>query len=89
VYPVVYQIQPPRTTAEMHRLAKPVELHEIKEGDIVFFTISSSKPSHSGIYLWNGYFAHSSTSKGVMLSNLSEAYWKKYFIGAGRLPAKP
>jgi murein DD-endopeptidase / murein LD-carboxypeptidase len=90
VFPVVYQIQPPRTTADMHKFAKPVMLHEIQEGDIVFFTIGSAKPSHSGIYLWNGYFAHASTSKGVMLSNLSEAYWKKYFTGAGRfLPAKP
>lgn len=85
VYPIVYRVQPPRTTVDMHKLAKPVETNDIREGDIVFFSIGSSKPSHSGIYLWNGYFAHASTTKGVMLSNLAEAYWTKYFTGAGRL----
>jgi len=90
VFPVVYNLHPPRTKGERYKMAKPVLMHEIQEGDIVFFTIGNTKPSHSGIYLWNGYFVHASTSKGVILSNLVEVYWANCFTGAGRLSiAKP
>jgi lipoprotein Spr len=30
-------------------------------------------------------FVHASTSKGVIVSDLSETYYKKYFHSAGRL----
>ncbi|HSC52485.1 MAG TPA: C40 family peptidase [Phnomibacter sp.] len=90
VYPAVYHIQVPRSAAEMHKKAQPIDDNNRQEGDLVFFSIGSTKPSHAGIYLWNGMFAHASTSKGVMLSSLEEAYWKKYFTGFGRLvPEKP
>ena len=37
------------------------------------------------MYLGNGYFTHASTSIGVTISSLSEAYWSRKFIGGGRL----
>ncbi len=90
IYKQVFQYQLPRTTTEMHNTASSVPTKALVEGDLVFFAIIGSKPNHAGIYLWNGYFAHSSTTKGVMISSLSEAYWSKYFIGAGRFQlAKP
>ena len=85
IYPIVYQLKPPRGTATLHEQAIPLRQSELKEGDLVFFTIDTRKPGHSGIYLWDGYFVHASTSRGVMLSNLNETYWKKYFTGGGRL----
>ncbi len=63
-----------------------VSAKELKEGDLVFFTISGSKISHVGIYLQNGHFLHASTSRGVMISDLSEAYYSKYFTNGGRYP---
>ena len=38
-----------------------------------------------GIYLKNGYFAHASTSKGVMVNHLSENYYKKGWRKSGRV----
>lgn len=80
----VYSTKLARTAADMQKQVKNIDRDELQEGDLVFFNIKSSKPSHVGIYLKKGWFAHVSTSKGVMINNLSEAYYDKYFSGAGR-----
>lgn len=58
----------------------------LKEGDLVFFHIRSKNITHVGIYLMNQYFVHASASQGVMISSLNEAYWHKYYAGAGSIP---
>jgi lipoprotein Spr len=47
--------------------------------------VRSKKITHVGVYLANNYFVHASTTQGVMISNLNEDYWRKYFAGAGRV----
>jgi murein DD-endopeptidase / murein LD-carboxypeptidase len=51
---------------------------------LVFFNTRGGV-SHVGIYLGDGYFTHSSSSKGVTISNLDEAYYSKKYIGGGRV----
>lgn len=58
---------------------------ELVEGDLVFFKIRGNRVSHVGIYLKDGYFAHASTHRGVIISNLEEAYYKKYWYAGGRI----
>lgn len=57
---------------------------DLKEGDILFFKIRKGKISHVGIYLGNNKFAHASVQSGVIISDLNEVYYKKYFYSAGR-----
>ena len=66
-------------------MVNPVNKEELKEGDLVFFKINSKSVSHVGVYLGNDKFAHASSSKGVMISNLNEAYWRRYYYKGGRL----
>lgn len=73
------------TSAELYDKTKRINAKQLKEGDFVFFKISGKKVSHVGIYLDNDHFVHASTSAGVMISDLNEAYWKKYYAGGGRL----
>ncbi|MCC7303569.1 MAG: C40 family peptidase [Bacteroidia bacterium] len=61
-----------------------IQRSELREGDLVFFSIGSAKISHTGVYLQNNFFIHASTSKGVMISSLTENYYMKYFHSAGR-----
>ena len=63
----------------------PLSKEELKEGDLVFFKIGQDKISHVGIYLQNNKFVHSTTKKGVMINDLDEPYYNKYFYKAGRL----
>ena len=58
---------------------------DLKEGDLVFFRIKSSRITHVGVYLKNNFFVHSASSKGVSIASLTSDYWSKYFAGGGRI----
>lgn len=60
----------------------------LKEGDILFFKIKKGQISHVGIYLGNNKFAHASVHGGVMVNDLNEDYYKKYFYCGGRIKEK-
>lgn len=66
-------------------MVNPVEKGELKEGDLVFFKIRSRGISHVGVYIGDNKFAHASSSKGVMISNLQDPYWTRYFYKGGRM----
>ena len=46
---------------------------------------SKKKVAHVGIYLKNGKFIHSSTSRGVIVSRLGEDYYSRHWICGGRI----
>lgn len=59
---------------------------DLKEGDLIFFKINNSRTiTHIGVYIGNNKFAHASSSRGVMISDLDDNYWKKYYFKGGRL----
>lgn len=62
-----------------------INTSDLKEGDLVFFIINGKSVSHVGVYLQHNKFVHASTHKGVIISDLDEPYYKKYFYKAGRL----
>jgi hypothetical protein len=81
----VYGISIPRTSEEQFNSSEPVEINDLREGDLVFFQTSSKNISHVGVYIANNKFAHASVSSGVMISDLDEDYWKQRYRGAGRV----
>ncbi len=70
---------------DMFTRVDPVSKTEMRQGDLVFFKIRKGQISHVGIYIGDNKFAHASTSSGVIISDLNEAYYKRYFYKAGRL----
>ena len=62
-----------------------VSKKDLTEGDLIFFKIESNEISHVGVYLQNNKFVHATTKKGVMIDDMNEDYYKKYFYKAGRI----
>jgi lipoprotein Spr len=85
LYLKVYGKTVARNSALIYKDCERIKTSHLKEGDFVFFKIGSKDVSHVGIYLKGNKFVHASTSKGVMISDLEEPYFKKYYFEAGRL----
>ena len=64
-------------------------ISELQPGDLVLFKKSgtgSKRASHVGIYIGGNQFVHASTSTvGVIVSNMSDAYYTSGFVGGRRL----
>lgn len=85
IYQQVYHRRLHRVANDMQQDCTLISRSELREGDLVFFTNSKGKVSHVGIYLKDDIFAHSSTSRGVIISRLGDSYWSKHFYKGGRV----
>ena len=85
VYKTVYQVSLYRTVVDLLKNCDLIKKEELSAGDLVFFKINNTQVSHVGIYINEDKFIHASSSKGVMVSDLKETYYKKYFYSGGRI----
>ena len=75
-----------RSTSDMYGQGESVAKKDLQEGDLVFFKTTAAKVGHVGIYIGNGKFVHSSTSQGVIVSNLNDPYyWGERYVGSKRV----
>ena len=84
-----FDIELPRSSAEMSRIGKRILKSEAKAGDLIFFNTSGGGVSHVGIVTENTdgiiKFIHSSTSSGVIYSSTAENYYSRTFVGVNRI----
>ncbi|HWR30125.1 MAG TPA: NlpC/P60 family protein [Negativicutes bacterium] len=79
-------IKLPRTADKQFEVGKPIKVKsDLKPGDLVFFETYEKGASHVGIYQGNGQFVHASSSRGITVSGLSDAYFAKRYYGARRI----
>ncbi|NII26810.1 hypothetical protein HB364_17100 [Pseudoflavitalea sp. X16] len=83
----LYGLLLPRTSAQQYQKSKRLRKDELVEGDLVFFKTRGRKAgiSHVGVYLRNNKFVHASTSSGVMINDMNDAYYAAHYAGAGRI----
>ncbi len=68
-----------------------IDKSELVAGDLVFFrdtSISKAAASHVGMYIGSGQFIHASSgssSRMVKISDLSDKYYTKVYVGARRI----
>lgn len=85
IYKKVYSKSIPRTSKQQFEACKRVPFENLKEGDLVFFDFEKKGVSHVGIYLRDGKFLHASSSKGVIIADINNPYFKSHFVGGGRI----
>ncbi|GGG86953.1 C40 family peptidase [Paenibacillus radicis (ex Gao et al. 2016)] len=74
-----------RTSGSQAQMGKKVAKSDLNAGDLVFFNTNGKSISHVGIYVGDGKFAHSSSSKGVTISKLSDSYYESRYVTARRV----
>lgn len=85
LYETVYGKRIARSAADMFLACDQVTMQDVKQGDLMFFKIGGNKITHVGVFLKGKLFVHSSTSLGVSINSVEEAYYKKYFFCAGKI----
>jgi cell wall-associated NlpC family hydrolase len=88
IYVQVFNRSIPRTTDGQYTKygRSAVDDHARREGDLVYFnTLQNGKPvSHVGIWLDDKRFVHASSSKGVVIANINDTYYRTRYVGANR-----
>ena len=84
-------VQLPRVSRDMAKRGKKVTLSKVKKGDLLFFRTNKTRRriNHVGLVVSNKKgqirFVHATSSRGVIVSSLSERYWKKAFVKATKI----
>ena len=85
VYKKVYNLDLHRRSVDIWQNSSPVKREDLRSGDLVFFKINFRQISHVGIYINESYFAHASSSRGVIIESLNVKYWNDRFDRGGRI----
>lgn len=87
LYDKVFNTTLGHNSRNIYTQVNPIAKDNLMPGDLVFFKIRSRNITHVGVYIGDDKFAHASTSRGVMISDLNDAYWKRYYYNGGRMLA--
>lgn len=74
----------PRTSAQQGQKGRAISIDQARPGDLIFFdTERKGRISHAGIItsVKEGIrFIHSSSSRGVIISDLQSRYWSRHYL---------
>lgn len=87
VFDIALGIKLPRSSREQAEYCKPMQRNALKAGDLVFFSARAGgdRINHVAIYMGDNTIIHATTSRGVIISDLDENYWKTHYRCAGRV----
>lgn len=79
----------PRNTRKQAEFCSTVQRKHIQPGDLLFFDGSTvgAGIGHVGLYVGDGRMIHASSSRGVIVSGIDEAYYNRRYRQAGRVGA--
>jgi cell wall-associated NlpC family hydrolase len=78
-----FGVKIPRTTREQLAKGRRISAKSILPGDFIFFK-TGANTFHVGVIIRPGKFLHASTSKGVIISEVNNPYWRERVIGYRR-----
>jgi cell wall-associated NlpC family hydrolase len=79
----------PHNAAQIADRTRPIEVSDLRPGDLVFFNTLKRRHSHMGIYIGDGRFVHAPSSRGrVRVERLDNRYFAQRIDGARTLVAR-
>ena len=89
VYRDALGVKLPRTSRAQRDYTTSVNRRDLQPGDLVFFSTLKNRSgvSHVGLYIGNDRFIHASSSRGVVVSRLSDKYFVSNYHSSGRIAA--
>lgn len=79
----------PHNAAQIAARTRPIDVSELRPGDLVFFNTMKRRHSHMGIYIGDGRFVHAPSSRGrVRVERLDNRYFAQRIDGARTLVAR-
>jgi len=79
----IYGVTLPRISRDQANVVKRKDIDRLKEGDLVFFSFGGNDVDHVGVYLNNGFFVHASTTRGVIVDDLTLPAYQKVLVKSG------
>lgn len=81
----------PRTAQQQFNATSRLSSEQLQAGDLVFFQICCQPPdlvTHVGVYAGAGNMLHApAPGEVVRLESISTPYWRRHWVGAGRVVA--
>lgn len=81
----IYGKSLPRRSKDQADAVRKKNLGNLKEGDLIFFSFGGREVDHVGIYLNGDFFVHASTTKGVIVDDLSLPVYQRAIVKTGTL----
>jgi probable lipoprotein NlpC len=81
----IYNKTLPRRSKDQADAAKKINKGSLTEGDLIFFSFGGNEVDHVGVYLSNNFFVHASTTRGVIVDDLSLPVYQNSIVKTGSL----
>nr|WP_121273111.1 NlpC/P60 family protein [Pedobacter schmidteae] len=81
----IYGNELPRRSRDQADAVRTKSVDRLNEGDLIFFSFGGGAVDHVGVYLNNNFFVHASTTRGVVVDDLTIPAYQKAFVKAGTL----
>lgn len=81
----IYGKSLPRRSKDQADAVKKKSLSNLKEGDLIFFSFGGKEVDHVGVYLNGDFFVHASTTRGVIVDDLTLPVYQRSIVKTGTL----
>lgn len=81
----IYGKSLPRRSRDQADAIRKRSLDKLKEGDLIFFAFGGREVDHVGVYLNSGFFVHASTTRGVIVDDLTLPVYQRAIVKTGTL----
>lgn len=81
----IYGLTLPRRSKDQAEVIREKDISNLKEGDLIFFAFGGNEVDHVGVYLNKDFFVHASTTRGVVVDDLTLPIYKQAIVKTGTL----